>query len=210
MSFRDTNKKPTCIRLADSNDGKVEVQLEKTLSSSTVHRVVKVATLGGDEATASCGRFLFGWVTEAGKRELVEVDGQCNKKTATMDVTEHTVWDDMAEWETTADGRVFWANAWDDRGSNKPKTSCLYGKKPKTGRKDWKGSLGYDGYGETQGFVTDSVRISVYRTNANVPATPGSCALPTKASPGPQCQNFEDAEPTTKWDLANLVPSGGS
>ena len=103
------------------------------------------------------------------------------KRETCLDVTQETMWYAHAEWATTADGRVVWVDAWDDRSTGEkapaPKSNtCAYGNKPRKGRKDWAGRLGYDGYGETKGFVTNSARISVYTTTASVPAPPAKCA----------------------------------
>jgi hypothetical protein len=89
-------------------------------------RMTRLATLGSPEAVARCGsgaRFLMGYETAelfdyvhyfglGRKRFLVELDGNCNKMTEPMEVTEHNLWPMHEEWTTTQDGAVVWVTAY--------------------------------------------------------------------------------------------------
>ena len=133
-------------------------------------RSVKIATLGGSERTGSCSRFLVGWATSDKRRMLAEVDGKCNMLPGfPIDATNYTTWDSMVEWSTTETGDVVWAGAWDANSDLQPKgggethqPGCAYGTKPRKGRADWAGALGYDGYAKTQGFVSNIAHVSIY------------------------------------------------
>lgn len=109
-------------------------------------RRMNMATLGSNEEDAKCGadaRFLVGYETdpdsslletnmtdeeedeEEGKKKkkkwLVEINGNCDKVTEPVEVTELTTWQPFTEWTTTADGAVAWVSAWEVDGSGKPR-----------------------------------------------------------------------------------------
>lgn len=189
VAFGSDQETAKCMRLNDDgNSNTVSKQSPVELSTEKIDkRSVKIGTLGGSEATASCGRFLIGWRTKDNKWKLAEVDGNCVLQSGfPIDVTDSTKWDTQAEWSTTHDGKVTWVHAWDEESDGTPKQSCPYGAKPRKGRKDWDGNLGYDGYDFTTGFVTNEARISIYTTSANVPPPPSSCAIPAATGSGPR------------------------
>jgi len=89
-------------------------------------RMTRLATLGSPEVMANCGsdaRFLMGYETAEvsnmkhypaiwRKRWLVELDGDCNRMTEPMEVTDFSLWPINEEWTTTQDGAVVWVTAW--------------------------------------------------------------------------------------------------
>eukprot|EP00662_Eupelagonemidae_sp_cell21_P041628 gene41628-4381_t len=145
-----------CIRFGEGDPVTFSKNAYTKISDTEIAGAVKGATLGGDENEAFCGRFLMGWVTKAGEYQLAEVDGNCNRVMAPVDCTK---WDGTAEWQTTKDGKVVWVHAYADE-NGEPKKDCDYGAKnfKASGRKDWNGGFGHDGYDWTKGYVTNEAR----------------------------------------------------
>jgi len=99
---------------------------EKPWIDSEYLRMTRLATLGSPEVAAQCGsdaRFLMGyetasifdmrnWPSLGRKRFLVELDGECNRMTEPLEVTEHNLWPMNQEWTTTKEGAVVWVTAW--------------------------------------------------------------------------------------------------
>eukprot|EP01061_Rhynchopus_euleeides_P046204 TRINITY_DN8683_c0_g1_i5.p1 TRINITY_DN8683_c0_g1~~TRINITY_DN8683_c0_g1_i5.p1 ORF type:complete len:1132 (+),score=360.30 TRINITY_DN8683_c0_g1_i5:120-3398(+) len=148
---------------SDTNDvgfmklsAKGEVQMQKWVvkTSGTRERSVKLAKLGKGD----CDRFLLGWGEMAAdayypmKYYVVELDGEGNRLTEPLDVTDIAQWHEDVTWATLGNGDVAWANTWKRNDDGTPNHVGQKTDKSGAGAScTWNGN----GYGYTWGTLDD-------------------------------------------------------
>eukprot|EP01061_Rhynchopus_euleeides_P046202 TRINITY_DN8683_c0_g1_i3.p1 TRINITY_DN8683_c0_g1~~TRINITY_DN8683_c0_g1_i3.p1 ORF type:complete len:1115 (+),score=371.16 TRINITY_DN8683_c0_g1_i3:120-3347(+) len=135
---------------------KGEVQLTKWIvkTPGTRERSVKLAKLGKGD----CDRFLLGWgqMRTDGyyptQYFVMEIDGDGNKLTEPLEVTDITQWNEDVTWATLGNGDVAWANTWKRNDDGTPNHVGQKTDKSGAGAScTWNGN----GYGYTWGTLDD-------------------------------------------------------
>mmetsp|Transcript_1462 Transcript_1462/g.2454 ORF Transcript_1462/g.2454 Transcript_1462/m.2454 type:complete len:1085 (+) Transcript_1462:66-3320(+) len=181
------------------------------------NRFLKIATLGSQEPEAKCGsnaRFLMGYHTPdpAGfsgapqdyRRWLVEVDGDCNKITDPIEVTEVTTWAPMQDWTTTAEGAVAWVTGWAKDHEGKP-LFHRWGTRKGSGKK----MNGIETWGPTDS-LPDTLESAYKEAQITVYwPSPRALVPPSVPAPTPHCQvwlydNYAKDVPLEKTWAANV------
>ena len=62
----------------------------------------------------------MGYETQDVKRFLVELDGDCNIMTDSLEMTDLLHWPQLHDWTTTPEGAVVWVTAWGKGPLGKP------------------------------------------------------------------------------------------